>query len=143
MRASRWGLLVCGLASSCGGDDAVPFDSIAKDKPLIALDSGERQGACNWASDLARQKLNPGGKPLTCNGNALSVSSCSFPSAAQTRCTATVGQWAQCMPAFFDQIAQDPCRVLTLAFSQTELESFVNAIPGCDGIGPCAYTIMQ
>ena len=134
---------MCGLAWSCGGDDAVPFDSISKEKPLVALDSGERQGACNWVSDLARQKLTPGGKPLTCNGLALSISTCTFPSAAQARCTATVGQWATCMPGFLDEIAQNPCQVLNFAFSQSELESFVNGIPGCDGIGPCAYTIMQ
>jgi hypothetical protein len=135
-------MLVCAVVSACG-DDAVPFDQIPKDKPLLQLSSSEREGACDWVTQLAHQRLMPNGMALTCHGTTINVSSCGFPSATQTQCVATFGQWAACMPGFLDAIAADPCKVLDLAFSQTELESFVNGIPGCEGIGPCAYTIMQ
>jgi hypothetical protein len=141
-----WVLLLglCCVLPACGDDDpAVPFDSIPKDKPLIALSSGEQKGTCQWAEQLAKMELMPNGQPLMCGGSVLQFNSCSFPSAAQTRCTATVGQWEECLPSFFSAIADDPCQVLSLAFSQTELESFVNGLQGCAGLGPCAYTIRQ
>jgi hypothetical protein len=123
----------------CGGDDstAVPVDSIPSDKKLIELSGDEQQGVCQWVTDLASQKL----AGANCHGNAITFNSCSFPTSAQVNCTATLGQWRACIPNFMDQIAQDPCQVLNLAFSQSELEAYVNAIPGCEGLGPCAYTI--
>jgi hypothetical protein len=128
---------------ACGDDSSnvVPFDSIPPDKKLIDLNSAEQQGTCQWATQLADEKLRPGGVALTCNGTPLNISSCSFPTSAQTACTATVGEWKVCFPNFLDRIAQDPCQVLSLAFSQSELETFVNETPGCAGLGPCAYTI--
>jgi hypothetical protein len=134
---------VCAFVSACGDDDAVPFEQIPKDKKLLELSSGERQGACDWVTELAHRRLMPNGMALSCNGLPINVSSCGFPSATQTRCMATVEQWAACMPPFLDAIAADPCKVLDFAFSQSELENFVNGIPGCEGLGPCAYTIMQ
>jgi hypothetical protein len=137
--------LVAGLLVSCGDDEssAVPIDSIPPDKQLIALSPEEQEGVCQWAGDVARDKLSSGGAPLTCHGNAITLSTCNFPTSAQVRCTATIGEWRACLPNFLDAIAADPCQVLSLAFSQTALEDFVNGIPGCEGQGPCAYTVQQ
>ena len=138
--------LLCALAAlcslpACGDDDVVPFDSIPKDKPLTALTGGEQQGVCQWARQLANEKIMAKGAPLMCNGIAINVNSCAFPTEAQTRCTSTLGQWAECAPSFIDAIVQDPCKVFDLSFSQSEVEMFVNGLPGCEGQGPCAYTI--
>jgi hypothetical protein len=147
MRKSSRGVIGCGFSvlafvGGCGDDSsAVPFDSIPKDKRLVDLSPEEVQGTCQWGQDLARQKLAPGGAPVTCNGNQINFNGCNVPSPSQVDCTATVGQWEACIPNFLDRIAQDPCQVLSLSFSQTELERFVNETPGCAGLGPCAYTI--
>ena len=149
MRATSWkrgrgAVLACALLAACGDDsstEAVPFDSIPKEKKLTELAPGEKQGVCQWAQGVAAQKLAPGGTPVTCNGNPLNFNSCSTPSATQVNCTGTVGQWEACLPNFLDRIAHDPCVIFSLAFSQTELETFVNETPGCAGLGPCAYTI--
>jgi hypothetical protein len=139
-------LLVVVLLASCGddaGSSAVPIESIPPDKPLVALSPEEQQGVCQWAGTVARDKLSPGGQPIACGGNPITFNTCSFPTSAQVRCTATLGEWRACLPNFLDAIAADPCQVLGLAFSQTALEDFVNGIPGCAGQGPCAYTVRQ
>jgi hypothetical protein len=147
MRALSWarlgqGVFACALLGACGDDSsAVPFESIPKDKKLIELSPEEKQGACQWGQGIAQEKLSPGGTPLTCHGNAIQFNGCNAPSASQVDCTATVGQWEVCLPNLMDRFAQDPCQVFNLAFSQTDLENFVNETPGCAGMGPCAYTI--
>src|SRR6185436_17951049 len=137
MRASNWvalgrGALACALLAACGDDStAVPFENIPKDKKLIELSADERQGVCQWGQGVAQQKLAPGGVAVTCHGNPISFQGCSVPSASDVndsgvpRCSATVGQWEGCLPNFLDRIAQDPCQVLSLAFSPTDLQTFV------------------
>jgi hypothetical protein len=144
MRDKRWfGCLaitvVAFLPSACGDDspDAVPFDSIPKDKKLVDLSPGERQGACQWAGDVARQKLGS----ATCGGQPLTLSGCVFPSGAQ--CTATVGQWEVCLPNVFGELAKDPCQLFSFAFSPNGFSDFVNGIPGCEGQGACTYQTTQ
>ncbi len=128
------------LDIACGDDSsAVPFESIPKDKKLVELSPPEQQSTCQWVTQLTQQKL--GGRQLSCGSTPLTFNTCGFPTAAQMRCTATLGQWESCIPGFIDRIVQDPCKVLGLAFSQTALEDFVNGTPGCEGIGPCAYTV--
>ena len=73
------------------------------------------------------------GSPFTCRAAA-------SPSATQTQCVATFGQWAACMPGFLDVIATDPCKVL-ISLSQTELDELRERHPGLRGHRAVRYTI--
>jgi hypothetical protein len=127
-------------ATGCGDDDSsVPFDQIPRDKKLVDLTEEERRGACEWGAAIARQKLPPPGTQLNCGGVRLTLNA---PQCLPIRpgCSGTVGQWEVCLPLFVDELAQDPCLILDLGFSQSETEDFVNSIPGCEGLGSCVTT---
>src|SRR5690349_853469 len=134
-RVGRMGLVSClvcaaACAAGCGDDDSsVPFDQIPRDKKLVNLTPEERRGACEWGAEVARQKLPPPGTQLNCGGVRLTVNALHCPT-IPAGCPATVGQWAVCLPAFVDELAQDPCLILDLGFSQADTEDFVNGIPG-------------
>ena len=134
------------LLVGCGDDSstAVPFSSIPKDKQLTELSPDERQGVCEWGAGIAGRELPPPGTRLNCDGIQLTFNgagSCASTRPSPPECTATIAQWEVCFPAFIDRLAQDPCLILDLSRSQSELELFVNETPGCAGFGPCAYTI--
>lgn len=124
----------------CGDDDStVPFDQIPRNKKLVELTPEERQGVCEWAAALGRRELPPPGTQLNCDGIVITLNAprcVPIPAA----CQATVGQWEVCLPQFVDRVAEDPCLILDLGLSPTRLEEFVNAIPGCEGLGVCATT---
>jgi hypothetical protein len=129
--------------AGCGDDDSsVPFDQIPKSKKLADLTAEERRGACEWAAGIAGRELPPAGTQLNCDGLVVTINApqCRFES-VRPECTATVGQWEVCMPRFFDRLGQDPCLILDLGTSPSDLEAFVDAIPGCEGLGVCATTL--
>jgi len=130
----------------CGDDSssAVPFSSIPKDKQLSQLTPEQRAGVCEWAAGVARDKLPPAGTRLICDGIPITfngANSCASTRPTPPDCTATIGQWEVCLPAFMDRLGQDPCLILDLSRSQSDLELFVNETPDCEGMGVCAYTI--
>jgi hypothetical protein len=131
--------------AGCGDDSstAVPFSSIPRDKKLTELSPEERQGVCDWGAGIAGSKLPAPGTRLNCDGRTITFngSQCTSTSATPPACTATIGQWEVCFPAFIDRLAQDPCLIFDLGLSQSDLELFVNETPGCEGLGPCAFTI--
>jgi hypothetical protein len=117
------------------GDDPVPIDEIPPDSRLSQLDSAEMDGVCAWGKGIANQKLPPG---TNCHGTPIMFSGCMKVPAA---CTATVAQWRICMPNLLDRFAQDPCQVLDFAFSPGDFTEFIEATPGCQGLGPCGTTM--
>ena len=124
-------------ASACGGDDAVAIDRIPGDKKLVDLSAAETRGVCQWGEGLAREKLPPG---TNCGGNPVSFAGCIT---VGPECPATVAQWQQCIPSLLDRFARNPCQVVGLAFSQSELASFIEATSGCQGLGPCGTTMVS
>jgi len=137
MRASiRGGVFVLGVAVACGGsgNSSVPIDQIPPDKKLTDLSSGEEQGVCDWAANLARQKL----AGVMCNGSPLMLSGCSSVGAM---CLATVSEYETCLPNILDGLASDPCQIFDFAFSMSDFEAFVNGTPNCAGLGPCVVSM--
>jgi hypothetical protein len=137
--------LVCAAAciAGCGDDDSsVPFDQIPRSKKLADLTPEERRGACEWGAGVAAREFPPAGTQLNCDGVTITINApqCRFDS-VRPECTATVGQWEICLPKFFDRLGQDPCLLLDLGTSPSDLEDFVNAIPECAGQGACATTL--
>jgi hypothetical protein len=128
-----WPILVS-VACCGGGTTSVPVDQIPQDKKLVDLSSGESQGLCDWVTGLAKEKLSG----ASCNGSPININSCTSVGAM---CTATVAEYRGCIPNFLDRIAADPCQVISLSFSQADLEAFVDSTPGCAGQGPCAMTM--
>ena len=91
-----------------------------------------------WAEDIAHQKLPSG---TNCNGSAIMINGCF---AIAPGCPATVAEWKGCVPALLDRLAGDPCKILDLAFAPpSDLETFVDQIPGCENEGACASVIRQ
>ena len=120
----------------------MPIEDIPPDTKLVDLSAPEEQGVCDWGKDVARGKLPAPGSAMDCDGITITFNEteCGFPATAQSGCEATVAEWQVCFPEFVDALAEDPCLILDFAFSAEDLEAFVNAIPGCEGMGPCSYT---
>lgn len=140
LAAACLGALVACLGG-CGDDDSsVPFDQIPRSKKLVDLTPEERRGACEWGAAIASRELPPPGTRLICDGIALTINApqCQPIPAA---CPATVGQWEVCLPLLVDRLGQDPCLILDIGLSQARAEEFVNAIAGCEGLGPCVTAI--
>jgi hypothetical protein len=103
----------------------------------VDLNSSEQQGVCMWAEDIARQKFPPG---TNCHGSAIMINGCFT---VAPGCPATVAEWKGCVPTLLDRLASDPCKIIELAFSPSDLETFIDQIPGCENEGACATTIQQ
>jgi hypothetical protein len=147
MRTNVTGVVVAlstTLASlSCGSNSAVPIAKIQPDKTLVDLNADEKQGVCDWSTDLANMKLPKAGTNLSCHGIAITfngASECMFPAAAQQTCVATVSQYQACIPHIIDKIAADPCVVIDVALSGN-VNKFIEETTGCQGLGPCGFIV--
>jgi hypothetical protein len=134
--SSRGWEFVLGVAVACGGSGSsgVPIDQIPPDKKLVDLTSGENQGVCDWATNLAKQKL----AGAMCNGSPITFGGCS---GVGPMCMATVSEYQACLPNLLDGLASNPCQIIDFAFSMSDFEAFVNGIPGCAGLGACVTTM--
>jgi hypothetical protein len=58
--------------------------------------------------------------------------------AVPASCPVTVQHWMACMPTLFARLGDDPCLVLDFAFDPDAFSAFIDATPGCAGLGACA-----
>jgi hypothetical protein len=129
--------LSCAVACGGGDDDAVPIENIPSDTLLVELSPAEHRGVCEWGHSMASEKLS--GRQLDCNGIAIEINrTCSR---TRSECPATVGEWQVCTPAILDRLIEDPCLVLDLSFSESDLAAFIEETPGCEGLGACGTVL--
>jgi hypothetical protein len=128
-------LIVLALAA-CESDDgaAVPIEDVPGDKLLADLTADEFTGLCDWAAEVAGEKLTP---EATCEGTRVQFHGCMR---VNERCTATVDEWRTCLPDMIDQFAADPCGALEVRSSE-DFAAFLEQVPSCEGLGHCANTI--
>jgi hypothetical protein len=130
------GVLALVLMAACGGDDdVVPIDRIPPDKPVSDLSAAERRGVCEWGHDLVGERIGSAG--LSCGSVELTISRRCRVGAG---CPGTVQEIAACLPNVLDEFVADPCVALSID-SQSELEAFIEAIPGCEGLGECGTVL--
>lgn len=134
--------LALGFAlAACGGeDDEVPIDEIPQDKPVTALSDAEERGLCSWAKGVAKSELPPAGTQVRCGGLTITMASTQCMNPTSPSCPATVGEWRACFPAFIARIGDDPCLILQLQ-APGALSEFLEATPGCAGMGACGTTM--
>jgi hypothetical protein len=130
------------LLSACTVDNSgTPIDDIDPDKKLVDLDDGERQGVCTWGMQIAADKLPASGSRITCAGESITWNGATDCKPVPTQCKASVSEWRECLPNFFDRIGADPCVLLEFALPN-DVQDYVEATPGCAGVGPCATAAM-
>lgn len=127
--------------AACGGeDDEVPIDRIPPDKAVISLGDAEQRGLCSWATELTKSAFPPPGTQVQCGGITISLNPVGCSNPTSPSCTATVGEWRGCFPAFISRIGEDPCLILQLR-APGALSEFLEETPGCEGMGPCGTTM--
>jgi hypothetical protein len=91
---------------------------------------------------VARDELPPSGTVISCGAVDLRINAptCDFPDNGLPGCEATLAEYKVCVPAVTSRIAANPCQLLEIVTDE-QARAFVEATPGCEGLGPCTRAL--